>query len=81
LGTESAEEHQKLGNLAAASGFDQVILCGKEMQAAAQQHPEFIHFENKGQLQQWLQKHPLQEAQILVKGSRGMGLESLLEYF
>ncbi|WP_026462008.1 UDP-N-acetylmuramoyl-tripeptide--D-alanyl-D-alanine ligase [Adhaeribacter aquaticus] len=79
LGPDSVEEHEKLGQLAAASGFDQVILCGKEMQAAAAQHPEFIYFQNRDKLQEWLQTNPIQNASILVKGSRGMGLENLVE--
>lgn len=79
LGPDSTEEHQKLGNLTASFHFDQVILCGQEMQAAAQQHPEFSYFPDKSSLQQWLRDNALPEAHILVKGSRGMGLESLLE--
>ena len=79
LGTDSAEEHQSLAHLASTYKFDQVILCGKEMQVAAKEHPEFTFFENKTDLQNWLRENPIQNAQILVKGSRGMGLESLLE--
>jgi len=79
LGADSAEEHHKLADLAASFNFDQVILCGKEMQAAAAQHPEFSFFEEKGSLQNWLRENPLQNTQLLIKGSRGMGLESLLE--
>lgn len=79
LGADSAAEHEKLGNLAASACFDLVILCGKEMQVAALQHPEFIYFENKETLQHWLKETPVQETQILIKGSRGMGLETLLD--
>jgi len=79
LGTDSTEEHQRLADLAANFKFDQVILCGKEMQVATQAHPEFTFFENKTDLQNWLRENPIQNAQVLVKGSRGMGLESLLE--
>jgi len=79
LGPDSAEEHQSLADLAASLNFDQVILCGKAMQVAAEKHPEFTFFENKTNLQNWLRENPIQNAQILVKGSRGMGLESLLE--
>jgi len=81
LGADSAEEHQNLAGLAATFTFDQVILCGKEMMAAAEKYPEFTYFENKAALQNWLRENPIQNAQILVKGSRGMGLESLLEVF
>jgi UDP-N-acetylmuramoyl-tripeptide--D-alanyl-D-alanine ligase len=79
LGADSAAEHRKLGQLAAAAGFDQVILCGQEMLAAAREQPTFRYFPDKGALQAWLAAHPITQSQILIKGSRGMGLESLLE--
>lgn len=79
LGAESAEEHRKLGQLAAGAGFDQVMLCGQQMQAAAEQHPHFHYFPDKAALQAWLATHPIAGAHILIKGSRGMGLESLVE--
>ncbi|MGV3640565.1 MAG: UDP-N-acetylmuramoyl-tripeptide--D-alanyl-D-alanine ligase [Adhaeribacter sp.] len=78
LGADSAEEHRKLGALAADAGFDLVLLCGQEMQAAAQQ-PGCQYFPDKAALQAWLTSNPITGAHILVKGSRGMGLESLLE--
>ena len=79
LGADSPDEHRKLGDLLASLGFDEVILCGKEMQVAAEQHPEFEYFESKEALINWLQQHPFRETHLLIKGSRGMGLESLLE--
>jgi UDP-N-acetylmuramoyl-tripeptide--D-alanyl-D-alanine ligase len=79
LGPDSTEEHQKLGNILAGLGFDEVLLCGKEMQVAAQDHPQFKYFKTKAALNTWLQQHTLQDTNLLIKGSRGMGLESLLE--
>jgi len=79
LGPDSAAEHRKLGDLLAGLNFDEVILCGQEMQAAAQPYPQFKYFETKTALTDWLQQHPLQDTHLLIKGSRGMGLESLLE--
>ncbi|WP_161889883.1 UDP-N-acetylmuramoyl-tripeptide--D-alanyl-D-alanine ligase [Pontibacter russatus] len=79
LGTESAAEHRALGEVVAAQAFDTVLLCGKDMQHAAAVKTSFLHFETKPALQQWLQEHPVKDSYILVKGSRGMGLETLLE--
>jgi UDP-N-acetylmuramoyl-tripeptide--D-alanyl-D-alanine ligase len=79
LGADSAEEHRKLGMLAAGAGFDLVVLCGSEMAAAAGLHPDFCYFPDKGALQTWLAAHPVADSHILIKGSRGMGLESLLD--
>ncbi|GEO02576.1 UDP-N-acetylmuramoyl-tripeptide--D-alanyl-D-alanine ligase [Adhaeribacter aerolatus] len=79
LGPDSTEEHQKLGNLLAGLVFDEVLLCGQEMQVAAQDHSQFKYFKTKAALTTWLQQHTLQDTYLLIKGSRGMGLESLLD--
>ena len=79
LGDDSAEEHRKLGDLCASLKFDKVILCGQEMQAAAENHPTFEYFNNKETLINWFRQHPIQDTHLLIKGSRGMSLESLLD--
>ncbi|MCB2376423.1 UDP-N-acetylmuramoyl-tripeptide--D-alanyl-D-alanine ligase [Hymenobacter sp. BT635] len=77
LGTESEAEHRTLGELLTAQQFGTVLLCGPDMRHAAQ-HPGFHHFATKAEAAQWLAAHPLTGKQILIKGSRGMGLETLL---
>ncbi|HEY4651874.1 MAG TPA: UDP-N-acetylmuramoyl-tripeptide--D-alanyl-D-alanine ligase [Pontibacter sp.] len=79
MGSESIAEHTVLGTIAAEQPLDVVILCGKDMQYAAQANPGFKHFETKQELQSWLQQNPISESYILIKGSRGMGLETLVE--
>ncbi|TGE27345.1 UDP-N-acetylmuramoyl-tripeptide--D-alanyl-D-alanine ligase [Hymenobacter metallicola] len=77
LGQESEAEHRALGELLAAQAFDTVLLCGADMRYAAL-HPDFHHFPTKAEAAQWLEANPLSGQQILIKGSRGMGLETLL---
>ncbi|MDQ3291220.1 MAG: UDP-N-acetylmuramoyl-tripeptide--D-alanyl-D-alanine ligase [Bacteroidota bacterium] len=79
LGTASAEEHAQLGKLIASLPFDQVLLCGPEMENASAYAPTAYHFTTKADLQQWLQEHPIQNSLILIKGSRGMSLETLVD--
>jgi len=79
LGLDSPEEHQKLGDLVASLGFDEVIICGKEMLVAAQQHSQFVYFDTKDALMQWLPQHSWADTHLLVKGSRSMGLERILD--
>jgi UDP-N-acetylmuramoyl-tripeptide--D-alanyl-D-alanine ligase len=79
MGAESAAEHRALGEVIAGQPFDTVLLCGKDMKHAAAAKAGFLHFETKPELQQWLQQHPVTDSYILVKGSRGMGLETLAE--
>lgn len=78
LGSESKVEHQKLGELIATQNLDQVFLCGKEMQAAAQVNQQFNYFETKVELEKYLFQNPVTNSYLLIKGSRGMGLETLL---
>ncbi|SHJ67884.1 UDP-N-acetylmuramoyl-tripeptide--D-alanyl-D-alanine ligase [Hymenobacter daecheongensis DSM 21074] len=78
LGEESAAEHRALGELLAAQHFGTVLLCGSDMRHAAAAHPAAHYFATKVELTAWLQAQPLSHRQILVKGSRGMGLETVL---
>ncbi|MCJ8165486.1 UDP-N-acetylmuramoyl-tripeptide--D-alanyl-D-alanine ligase [Pontibacter sp. E15-1] len=79
MGEESAAEHRALGEAVAEQPFDAVLLCGQDMRHAAAVSNDFLYFETKNALQQWLQEHPVAESYVLVKGSRGMGLETLVE--
>ncbi len=78
LGDESAAEHQQLGQLLAELNLPAVLLIGPEMAQAASE-PQAQHFPTKAEAAQWLQQHPVRGQQVLVKGSRGMALETLVE--
>lgn len=79
LGADSAEEHDSLGKLVASLPFNQVLLCGKQMEHASAHAPAAWHFDTKAELQEWLQANPVQNSLILIKGSRGMSLETLVD--
>jgi UDP-N-acetylmuramoyl-tripeptide--D-alanyl-D-alanine ligase len=80
LGEESAAEHTALGKLLASCTFDQVILCGKNMQHAAKELLTVQYFETKPEMIEYLKNNKIENASLFIKGSRGMGLESVLEY-
>ncbi|HEX8428404.1 UDP-N-acetylmuramoyl-tripeptide--D-alanyl-D-alanine ligase [Hymenobacter sp.] len=83
LGEESAAEHTALGNLLAELPLSEIVLIGPEMAHAhnvcgsSRSHNHY--FATKAEAANWLQTKALQDCQVLVKGSRGMGLETLLE--
>jgi UDP-N-acetylmuramoyl-tripeptide--D-alanyl-D-alanine ligase len=77
LGDESTAEHHALGDLLLHQGFGTVLLVGQDMERAYR--PGFRHFHTKAQAAAWLREHALQDRLVLVKGSRGMGLETLME--
>jgi len=80
LEEEAEKEHRKIGELLNAQNFDQVYLCGRLMQAAKGPHAASKLFEKKELLIEELKKHPIKDSTILVKASRGIGLESIVDY-
>jgi UDP-N-acetylmuramoyl-tripeptide--D-alanyl-D-alanine ligase len=48
------------------------------MREAARQGT-FQHFNTKTEAAEWLRQNPVQGRQVLIKGSRGMALETLVE--
>jgi UDP-N-acetylmuramoyl-tripeptide--D-alanyl-D-alanine ligase len=80
LGEEAEKEHRLIGQLAKKLGFDKVYLCGTLMKAAREEFPDAILFENKTLLMEALKKDPPRNATILVKASRGIGLETIVEF-
>ncbi|SNR54327.1 UDP-N-acetylmuramoyl-tripeptide--D-alanyl-D-alanine ligase [Hymenobacter mucosus] len=80
LGAESESEHRALGQLLQTLPLGTVVLIGSHMQHAAVA-PGFHYFPTKAEAATWLREQHLQGQLILIKGSRGMGLETLLEHF
>jgi UDP-N-acetylmuramoyl-tripeptide--D-alanyl-D-alanine ligase len=78
LGDESKVEHERIGELIASFSFTNVLLIGNHMKHAAEKCTHAKYFSDKAQASEYLQKNPIMHSFILIKGSRGMGLESLL---
>jgi len=78
LGDFSDEEHRKV--LSALKAYDvQTILVGQEFRKAAKGKWDTC-FRNTEEASAWLVKNPIHNAHILVKGSRGIALEKLLDH-
>ena len=73
------EEHRNVGRLLEKYKFDKVYLCGKLMKAAHEIIPSATLFEDKEVLAAELSKKPPRHSLVLIKASRGMGLETLVE--
>ncbi|ODS84133.1 MAG: UDP-N-acetylmuramoyl-tripeptide--D-alanyl-D-alanine ligase [Cytophagaceae bacterium SCN 52-12] len=80
LGHESRAEHELLGEIIAKGNFDTVLLFGKEIAHALSRLPRAYYFADKFSLHNWIMDHPCQNSHILIKGSRGMGLESIVNF-
>lgn len=80
LGNESEAEHAVLGRLVAEQNFDLVILAGREMKYALGSLPKAYYFPDKFSLHNWLMDNPMTNTHVLVKGSRGISLESVVPF-
>lgn len=80
LGDLSAEEHASLGRLIANFNFSKVLLVGEQIQHALSYLPKAYYFPDKFGLHNWLQDNPITNSYLLVKGSRGIQLESVLPF-
>jgi UDP-N-acetylmuramoyl-tripeptide--D-alanyl-D-alanine ligase len=78
LGEYSEAEHSALGKLVADQDFDIVVLYGENMQHALVHLPKAYYFTDKFSLHNWLIEKAFENTYLLVKGSRGVGLESVL---
>lgn len=81
LGDEAPAEHKAIGELVAKGDFALVVLAGKLMASALEPLPKAYYFPDKFSLHNWLLDKQIQNSFILIKGSRGMGLESTLQCF
>ena len=76
LGEESIAEHQTIISLIGSYHWKAVVLVGGDFYKLP--HP-YIHFENSLQAKEWLQQQQYTDSQMLIKGSRSMQMEKVLE--
>lgn len=78
LGEEAPYEHKKIADLADNSLLSQVILIGKFFKQVATEK-NWVHFDTAKEAKNYFDSLPFSTALLLIKGSRGMKLESLVE--
>ncbi|GHT33925.1 UDP-N-acetylmuramoyl-tripeptide--D-alanyl-D-alanine ligase [Bacteroidia bacterium] len=77
LGTETIELHQEVCNEIKDAKFDKVFLCGENF---TQTGKDFSTYSTTDALIDALKQHPLKGYHILIKGSRSMALEKVIEF-
>jgi UDP-N-acetylmuramoyl-tripeptide--D-alanyl-D-alanine ligase len=80
LENDSEAEHKKIAEWIAINSIDETLLCGELIKSAVQAGLPVKHFATKDDLVDYLKAHPIHDAAILVKASRGMALESVIDY-
>ena len=82
LGKESRNQHIKVGKKCSKSDLDLVFTVGDETKAIHEtisSGPNHMHFDNKEDLIERLRNEIMDGDKILVKGSRGMAMETIIE--
>ncbi len=76
LGADSEKEHEELISLIDKHKWEAVVLTGKSFNELPH---NYINYETPLQVKEWLQQLKFENAQILIKGSRSMQMEKVLE--
>lgn len=76
LGEQSVEEHEGILDLIRRYHWQQVVLVGGDFLKI--KHP-YLQFEGSGQARDWWREQHFEHSHFLIKGSRSMQMEKILE--
>jgi UDP-N-acetylmuramoyl-tripeptide--D-alanyl-D-alanine ligase len=77
LGDESEKEHRSILELALELGFDEIITVGKIFKSV---NHSPLSFEDTKALTEYFKTNTISSKNILLKGSRGIALEKVIEF-
>ncbi|SDA71477.1 UDP-N-acetylmuramoyl-tripeptide--D-alanyl-D-alanine ligase [Algoriphagus alkaliphilus] len=80
LGEHAEAEHRRLGEIVSEYQIDKVCFTGKLIVSALEKAPKALYFPDPFSLRNWLEDSKLEDYLILIKGSRGMKLEGLVDF-
>lgn len=78
MGKDSQKEHKHILKLVSEMNFSHVVLVGSEF-LKADKKQQFLHFSTSKEAKVWFDKQNFENTLILLKGSRGIALETILE--
>lgn len=79
LGKQTASAHQEILNLVLETNVEDILVVGKHFFKTQTQDPRVQFFSTLEEIKNFLIQNPFDKSDILIKGSRGMTLETLLE--
>lgn len=79
LGSTSLEEHQKIADYVTEINPKMAILVGKDFYQTFPERPNIKKFKSLSEASEYLKHNPVSESEILIKGSRGMTMEKILD--
>ncbi|MGB0840253.1 MAG: UDP-N-acetylmuramoyl-tripeptide--D-alanyl-D-alanine ligase [Chitinophagales bacterium] len=79
LGKTSGKEHQAIYDKAMDMGLNHIVLVGEEFKKVANTRKKAVeHFDTAAEAKAWLAEQGLENAFVLVKGSRSIALEGVV---
>jgi len=79
LGEDSNKEHLAIVHLLKSLNCKKVILVGKVF-SSVEVPKEYLQFENANDLKEWMLENKIEQSNVLIKASRGIQLETIVEY-
>lgn len=76
LGNDSVIEHRQLVELIDKYSWQKVVLVGKQFKDLSNQH---LYFDTVDEARQWLFANPISHSTILIKGSRSIQMEKMIQ--
>jgi UDP-N-acetylmuramoyl-tripeptide--D-alanyl-D-alanine ligase len=79
LGKEAAAEHQKINDLIAILNIDKAYLIGENFNNTMSNNPKVELFKTYDIFKAYFSKLNIEKATLLIKASRGMALERVVD--
>jgi UDP-N-acetylmuramoyl-tripeptide--D-alanyl-D-alanine ligase len=80
LGEVTKSEHEALGELVKKGNFAAVVLFGEHIKHALKHLPLAYYFNEKFSMHLWLNDKKFANTAVLIKGSRGVKLETVVDF-
>jgi UDP-N-acetylmuramoyl-tripeptide--D-alanyl-D-alanine ligase len=79
IGKDSMAEHQHIAELVSDLDIDKVFLIGQNFSSVNINNNKIKQFRNFNSFKEFISQNPIEKSTVLIKASRGMRLERLVD--
>ena len=80
LGKYAVTAHQKIINQLESTDLESILTVGEHFLKTQSHDPRVLAFHTLDEIINYITQNPFVDTEILIKGSRGMTMEKLLDY-